>query len=253
MKYGIADYGMNVYEGGLFDLEERLANLKQLGYSGIERLEAADTCEAVNRAVTFHCAGMDFATCRGPRLEQNMEWSCAFGKDYIWLTPGDCGRDVEMDTFIRRSRNFCRACAKYGISAALHNHLGSRIENQEELDFFLKEVPEAKLLLDIGHLAAAGGDVCATAGRYFDRLAAIHFKDVFVKDESIGLDRWWERLRFCELGGGNRPGMIDWQGTARLLKEKNYTKWVLVEHDTHLREPLEDLKISITELKAIME
>ena len=253
MKYGIADYGMNVYEGGLFDLEERLANLKQLGYSGIERLEAADTCEAVNRAVTFHCAGMDFATCRGPRLEQNMEWSCAFGKDYIWLTPGDCGRDVEMDSFIRRSRNFCRACAKYGISAALHNHLGSRIENQEELDFFLKEVPEAKLLLDIGHLAAAGGDVCATAGRYFDRLAAIHFKDIFVKDESIGLDRWWERLRFCELGGGNRPGMIDWQGTARLLKEKNYTKWVLVEHDTHLREPLEDLKISITELKAIME
>ena len=253
MKYGIADYGMNVYEGGLFDLEERLANLKQLGYSGIERLEAADTCEAVNRAVTFHRAGMDFATCRGPRLEQNMEWSCAFGKDYICLTPGDCGRDVEMDTFIRRSRNFCRACAKYGISAALHNHLGSRIENQEELDFFLKEVPEAKLLLDIGHLAAAGGDVCATAGRYFDRLAAIHFKDVFVKDESIGLDRWWERLRFCELGGGNRPGMIDWQGTARLLKEKNYRKWVFVEHDTHLREPLEDLKISITELKAIME
>ena len=56
MKYGIADYGMNVYEGGLFDLEERLANLKQLGYSGIERLEAADTCEAVNRAVTFHRA-----------------------------------------------------------------------------------------------------------------------------------------------------------------------------------------------------
>ena len=112
---------------------------------------------------------------------------------------------------------------------------------------------EAKLLLDIGHLAAAGGDVCATAGRYFDRLAAIHFKDVFVKDESIGLERWWERLCFCELGGGNRPGMIDWQGAARLLKEKNYTKWVLVEHDTHLREPLEDLKISITELKAIME
>ena len=47
--------------------------------------------------------------------------------------------------------------------------------------------------------------------------------------------------------------MIDWQGTARLLKEKNYRKWVFVEHDTHLREPLEDLKISITELKAIME
>ena len=139
MKYGIADYGMNVYEGGLFDLEERLVNLKQLGYSGIERLEAADTCEAVNRAVTFHRTGMDFATCRGPRLEQNMEWSCAFGKDYIWLTPGDCGHDVEMDTFIRRSRNFCRVCAKYGISAALHNHLGSRIENQEELDFFLKK------------------------------------------------------------------------------------------------------------------
>lgn len=253
MQYGIADYGMNVYEGGLFNLEDRLENLKKLGYNGIERLEANDTCEAVNRAIMFHRLGMDFVTCRGARLEQNIEWTSAFDKEYIWLTPGNESRNVDMETYLRRSRNFCAACAKYNIKAALHNHLGSRIQDQEELERFMEEVPNAMLLLDIGHLAGAGGDLFKTIEKYFDRIAAVHFKDIVIKDETIGLDNWHDRLRFCELGGGNRPGLVDWKGTAELLKKLHYNKWVLVEQDTHLREPLEDLKISINALKNIME
>ena len=40
MKYGVADYGMNVWFGGNYDLEDRLLNLKKIGFNGIERLEA---------------------------------------------------------------------------------------------------------------------------------------------------------------------------------------------------------------------
>lgn len=254
MKYGVADYGMNVYEGGLFDLEERLAKLKTIGFSGIERLEANDLADAMNNAVTFHRLEMDFATVRGQNINQSLEWNCAFGRDYVWLTPGEGRRrEVPFETYIRRANHFVEACKKYHLKAALHNHLGTLIENQEELDRFMKECPQAALLLDIGHLAAAGGDVCGTIERYYDRLAAVHFKDVFIKDEAIGLDNWSQRLRFCELGGGNRAGLVDWQGAAELLRKKNYRKWVLIEHDTHLREPLEDLKVSINRLKNIME
>lgn len=254
MKYGVADYGMNVYEGGLFDLEERLELLKKIGFNGIERLEAGETSSAVQRAVVFRRMGMDFATARGPRIEQNLEWTCAFGKEYVWLTPGDAVRGkVSMETYLRRSRKFVETCRKYGLKAALHNHLGTVIENQQELDQFMKECPGAYLLLDIGHLACAGGDVCGTLERYYDRIAAIHFKDAFIKDDSIGLDRWFERLRFCELGGGNVPGLVDWKGAAEILRKKNYDKWVLVEHDTHLNEPAKDLAVSLEKLKNILE
>ena len=86
-----------------------------------------------------------------------------------------------------------------------------------------------------------------TIRKYHDRLAAVHFKDYFLKDESIGLDRWPERLRFCELGGGN-AGM-DFAPIVRELRDHNYNKWILIEHDTHLREPEIDLKKSTDILK----
>lgn len=40
MKIGVADYGLNVWYGGLYDIEERLMALKALGLHGTERLEA---------------------------------------------------------------------------------------------------------------------------------------------------------------------------------------------------------------------
>ena len=154
-----------------------------------------------------------------------------------------------MNVYCRRANRFLQAAKRYNLKAALHNHLGSRIENQEELDHFMKACPEASLLLDIGHLHGAGGDVPGTIEKYFDRIAAVHFKDVFIKDESIGLDNWCGRLRFCELGAGNAK--VPWLEAAELLKKRGYDKWVLVEHDTHLRDPLIDLKISLDSLKKV--
>ena len=251
MKYGVADYGMNVWFGGNYDLADRLANLKAIGFNGIERLEATDAADAVARAAEFRKLGMDFATVRMTNAPQSMLYTAAFGKDYTWLLPGSSSRDVKLDVFVRRTKEFCKACAKFNITAAIHNHLGNTVESQDELDYLMREVPEVTLLLDIGHLAGANGNVLGTLEKYYDRIAAIHFKDIFFKDENAEV--WTSRLRFCELGGGNKPGFVDWQGTAEFLKAKGYDKWVLVEHDTHLQDPYADLKISIDALKAILD
>ncbi|MBO4303695.1 MAG: TIM barrel protein [Lentisphaeria bacterium] len=249
MKFGVADYGMNVWEGGCFDLQTRLEELKEIGFDGIERLEFVDTADAVSKAVTFRRLGMDFATCRCPSVGLSNEITAAFGKEYVWFSLGKHGRDVDMDTFCRRARRFAKIAAKLGLKAVLHNHLGTRVESQEELDTFMKEVPEGYLLFDIGHHFGAGGDILGTIEKYADRIASVHFKDVFIKDESKGLDDWGNRLRFCELGAGNcgEP----WKEAAALLKKKGYDKWVLIEHDTHLRDPLIDLKVSLDALKKI--
>ena len=237
MKYGVADYGMNVWFGGNYDLADRLANLKAIGFDGIERLEATDAADAVARAAEFRKLGMDFATVRMGNVAQSMLYTAAFGKDYTWLVPGSCSRDVKLDVFVRRTKEFCKACAKFNITAAIHNHLGNTIESQEELDYLMREVPEATLLLDIGHLAGANGNVLGPLEKYYDENA----------------EAWTSRLRFCELGGGNKPGFVDWQGTAEFLRAKGYDKWVLVEHDTHLQDPYIDLKTSLDALKAILD
>ncbi|MBQ9502581.1 MAG: TIM barrel protein [Lentisphaeria bacterium] len=251
MKYGVADYGMNVWDGGNYDLEERLSRLKAIGYNGIERLESTDAAETLYKAAVFRRLGMDFATVRMNNPAQSITASAAMGRAYTWLAPGSCGRDVPMDTFVHRAKTFCAACAKYDLAAAIHNHLGQVVESQDELDYFMAKVPEASLLLDIGHLAGAGGNVMKTLEKYYDRIAAIHFKDIFFKDEKA--EKWTDRLRFCELGAGSKPGFVDWQGVAEFLRKKKYAKWVLVEHDTHLRDPFIDLKISLDALKKIME
>ena len=69
-----------------------------------------------------------------------------------------------------------------------------------------------------------------------------------MKDESIGLDKWYDRLRFCELGAGT-PGLVDYDACVKALCEVGYDKWVLVEHDTHTDDPFKQLKISLDRLK----
>lgn len=68
MKFGVADHGLNVWYGGLYDLESRLQNLRELGFEGIERLEVNGSGDALSKAVLCRRCGMDFATCRGPDL-----------------------------------------------------------------------------------------------------------------------------------------------------------------------------------------
>ncbi len=251
IKYGVADYGLNVWDGGRYDIQLRLEELKNIGFDGTERLECNDAADAMYRAAVYKRLNMDFATCLSSAgIEQSNSFTAALGKEYVWLTPGESLRtNVDMDSFIRRAKRFTQAAKCAGVKAALHNHLGLRIQDQDEIEQFMTEVPDAYLLLDIGHLHGAGGDILTIIEKYISRIAAIHFKDVFIKDASIGLEQWPERLRFCELGAGNCQ--LPWQQAAQLLKNLGYNRWVFIEHDTHLRNPLLDLKTSLDALKPL--
>ncbi len=244
MKIGVADYGMNVWDGGCFDTEERLVSLKEIGYEGLERLEALTAEQAIGKAAMYRRVGMDFATCRGPTPEVSIQWTAALGKAYVWA--GVTGAD--FNTFCRQVNIQIKSCARHGLRVGLHNHLGSPVESQAQLEEYLARCPESGLILDTAHLAAAGGDPVAVIRKYAGRLVAVHIKDWLVKDPKIGLDRWFERGRFCELGAGN-IGM-DHKGAVRELARAGYDGWVFVEHDTHLREPRLDLQVSRQYLRA---
>ena len=76
--------------------------------------------------------------------------------------------------------------------------------------------------------------------QYFDRLVAVHVKEwVSTNPEA---EEWYNKGYFCELGGGNIP--IENEQVVKTLIKRGYAEWVFVEHDTHLRDPLEDLAVS---------
>ena len=238
MKVGVADYGMNVWAGARFDTEERLARLKEIGYEGLERCEAISEADALHKAARFRRLGMDFATCRGPNIEASILWTAGLGKGYVWTDVG--GGD--FDTFCHQVNLQVAHCARWGLRVGLHNHLGSPAESRQELEEFMTRCPECGLILDTAHLAAAGGDPVAMVHKYADRLASVHLKDWMVLRPEVGLERWTERGRFCELGAGNIG--LDNAAVVRALKEAGYDGWAFVEQDTHLRDAYEDLAAS---------
>ncbi len=242
-KIGVADYGMGVWEGGAFSTERRLATVKECGYKGIEVLRGRSVEDMVNKAAVFRKMGMDFISCNvADDHENTFRCAAALGCEYVWLNCGRSTRDVSYETYIRRAKEYVKCAADWGMKCALHNHLGTVIESEEELHRFMNDVPEALLLFDVGHLAAMEGDVTGVITRYIDRLAAVHIKDVLIKNAEIpmGADNWWDRLEFREFGAGDIG--LDIPGVVKHLKKSGFDKWLLVEQDTHKREPALDLR-----------
>ena len=236
MKIGIADYGLNVWYGNLYSYRDRLAMLKELGYEGIERLEVKNQAEAIEYCADARGMGMDFGYCRSLSTMETIRFSAALGLKYVWAE-SNAG---DLDTFCRHVNYQAEAAAKYGLKVGLHNHLGTPVESQDEVEKFLEKCPTAGLVFDAGHLAGAYGDPMYILEKYYDRIITVHVKDFVYKDRDN--KNWCERLRFCELGGGEM-GDIN-RDVVSFLVKKNFNGWLCVEHDTHLQDPVIDLKIS---------
>lgn len=235
IKVGVADYGMNVWYGGYYDYEKRLDDLKAIGFDGRERLSPIDSEDAVNKLIALAKRGMDFATVEGVNYEQSMKLTAAFGRKYIWADKSPYAGN--FDEYCRTNGYLEKACADYGIRPAVHNHLGSFVETQAQLEEFLARCPGTGLILDSGHLCVGGGNLLEVAEKYFDRIDAVHIKAWHANDRNNIRDGY-----FTGLGQGN--WFIDNEGLVKLLLKKGYDKWIFIEHDAHLREPLLDLKES---------
>jgi sugar phosphate isomerase/epimerase len=243
MRYGIADYGMNVWDGALWDLEERLLGLKKIGYEGLERIAAGTEAELVRRAALHRRLGMGFATVAGPTPEVSIQWAAAMGCAYVWVA----AKASDMAGFCRQANAQARAAERWGVKVALHNHMGTRVESQTELETFLRRCPKVGIILDTAHLAAVDGDPVEIVRKYHKRIVVMHLKDWLVYPAKKQGKRWHEKGRFCGLGKGNIG--LDNVAVMKALRKAKWDGWVFVEHDTHLRDPFKDLALSRTYLK----
>lgn len=238
IKFGVADYGLNVWDGGLYDIESRLLDIKKLGLSGTERLDAASPSDAMRKAALYRKLGMDFGTCRGPGVQSGIEWTAGLGKKYVWITPGSLDSGLDFDIFTLRVNAFAAAAAKYGLRCGIHNHFNSRLETQVDIERYLEACPGAGLVFDVGEIGLAGGNPAAIAKKYLNRICAVHLKDA----ERVG-----GRIEYRALGGGEF-GVIN-RKTLEVLIKSGYDGWVFIEPEDSRLNPLDELSNSLDYLK----
>jgi len=140
----------------------------------------------------------------------------------FWREEGRKPTPEELRAFARTCEDLARRVADHGVRAGFHNHLGSLVEREDELDFFLEETEAMGYYPDLGHARAAGWDPLPSLRRHGARIVGAHLKDVLL-DPVTGAFR-----RFVELGKGNAG--LDLGACLKEL-ERHLDGWAFVEQD----------------------
>jgi len=137
-----------------------------------------------------------------------------------------------------------------GMTLSYHHHMGSMIEDSEDIDWLMEgSGPEVTLLYDTGHLLFAGADPLEVLDRWGDRVHHVHFKDV--RPDKMAWVRTENRsfLDGVRAGvysvPGDPEGCIDFQAITDRLKAMDYGGWIVVEaeQDPALAPPYEYSKL----------
>lgn len=144
--------------------------------------------------------------------------------------------ETDWHTFAAGAEKVARSVKKeFGLRTVFHHHCGGYVETPGEVARLMELTDPAVLglCLDMGHYAFGGGDPVKALETYYNRIWHVHFKDF---DPAVGRKASLESYNyfksveegvFCELGKGN----VDFKSIVRILKEKGYNGWIVVEQD----------------------
>jgi inosose dehydratase len=124
--------------------------------------------------------------------------------------------------------------AGQGVVLAYHHHMGSMIQDAEDIDWLMEASdPEVTLLFDTGHLVFAGADPWDVFERWGHRVSHVHVKDVRA---DVARRMHAEDRSFLEAvtAGvftvpGDGTGSIDFNSLFGYLRAMNYSGWIVVE------------------------
>jgi inosose dehydratase len=149
--------------------------------------------------------------------------------------------------------------AEHRVRAVLHPHVGTMVQNPEEVQRVL-EGSQIALCLDTGHLLIGGTDPAELTRQAPERIAHTHMKDVdsgLARQVQDGRRTYTEAVRegmYRPLGAGD----VDFEAIIRYLRRQDYQGWYVLEQDTILTEepggegPLADVRASVEYLRRLL-
>jgi sugar phosphate isomerase/epimerase len=195
-------------------------------------------------------------------VRRKAEESHYFGLDTIFLAPemnfadtsirtreavavGAAFDEGRLDRLIEVLGEAAGVLRAEGVRAGLHNHVGTWVETEHEIDRVLGALDPALLgaSFDVGHLVWAGIDPIAMLTRYADRLVDVHVKDLDLavaeasRATRTGYDEASERGLFREPGTGG----IDLDAVLAALPD-GFPGWIIIEIDRTVMAPLDSAR-----------
>lgn len=156
--------------------------------------------------------------------------------------------ETQWDCLAKNLMELARRCERIGIRLAFHNHVGTYIETEVELNKLMERTdPEiVGLCYDVGHMLYAGGDVLQLLDSRARRVWYVHVKDVdldvlkYCREQGLGFHDALRAGIFTELGKGG----VDFESFFEKLGNANYSGWLIVEQDTTRKTPFESAKLN---------
>lgn len=268
-----------------FTTEGAMEDASKIGYSGVERGRRmpADT-EGLKAYLDRYGVALCGGWCSGNLMAAPVENEKAAVRAQVeqfaalgapCLVYAECSNTVqgepstpvndrpklsrdEVTGYARKLSELARWMAGEGMTLSYHHHMGSMIEDVEDIDWLMEgSSPEVTLLYDTGHLVFAGADPLAVLDKWGDRVHHVHFKDV--RPDVMARIRA-DDVSFLDgvRGGvytvpGDPGGMIDFQGVTDRLARIGYDGWIVVEaeQDPAKAPPFEYSKIGYDHIRRI--
>jgi inosose dehydratase len=242
-----------------FTMEQALRDAREIGYTGVERGQRMpqDT-DGLRAYLDANDIALCGGWCSGNSLVNDLETEIAAVRQQVeqfvalgapCIVYAECSNTVQgqlrtpVNNRPKMSRDDVLAygakitevakwMADQGMPMAYHHHMGSIIEDEDDVNWLMEGAGDAVgLCFDTGHLLFGGGDVMATLNRWDSRVRHVHYKDIrpsIVKDVREN-DRSF--LDAVIAGAFTVPGdgCIDFEAVTKKLKSIDYSGWIVVE------------------------
>lgn len=164
----------------------------------------------------------------------------------------------EVTTYAAKLSELAKWSADQGVPLSYHHHMGSMIEDAEDIDWLMEgSDPALTLLFDTGHLHFAGADPLAALDKWGHRVHHVHFKDVrqpVIDRIRAGKGSFLDAVAAGAFTvPGDPEGCIDFQAVTDKLKAMTYSGWIVVEaeQDPSKAPPFEYSKMGYDHIIAI--
>ncbi|TKT82545.1 myo-inosose-2 dehydratase [Aquamicrobium sp. LC103] len=179
------------------------------------------------------------------------------GNDRIALRDRPVLEENRWPEFCAGVEAIARYCADQGVELVYHHHMGTIVENREEIGRLMAGTgPATRLLLDTGHAWFGGSDPLELARAYADRIGHFHAKNVRpairsqVEEEGLSFLEGARRGVFTV--PGDPEGAVDFAPVLAILAEHGYDRWLVIEAE---QDPLkaDPVRYQSMGLKALRE
>jgi inosose dehydratase len=266
-----------------YTMEQALREAHQIGYTGVERGRRmpADT-EGLRAYLNANHLALCGGWCSGKLLVNDVKTEIEAVRQQVaqfvaldapCIVYAECSNTVQgniavpvndrpkftrddVHAYGAKLSELAKWMADQGMTLAYHHHMGSFIEDEEDVNWLMEgSTTEVKLLFDTGHLLFGGADVMRVLDRWADRVHHVHFKDI---RPNVVADIRANRRSFLDAviaGAFTVPGdgCIDFQAVTDRLKDMDYKGWIVVEaeQDPANAPPFEYSKMGFAHIVAI--